>query len=196
MSFFSITLTLFLIMNSAGSIEVFLQTIASIDAKRRAFVTMREMLIALAIMVAFHFFGELLLDLIAVGPNTVRIASGVILFLIASNMVFSTQRVVSPPSGEPFIVPIATPMIAGPPILATIMLYAYSELSMSKVLLAIVVAWLASLLVFLAAVLSKDRISDKVVSALQRLAGLVLIMMAVETTLEGIKQFMASGGSL
>ena len=90
---------------------------------------------------------------------------------------------------EPFIFPIATPMIAGPSILTTIMIYS-NQAKDATVLLSIIIAWFFSITILFYAEEIKKFIGKKTLSALERLMGLILTMIAVEMFLKGIKSLM------
>ena len=149
MSLFSMTLTFFLILDSVGHIADFNFFLKDLPKKRQKIILFREMLIALGFLVVFHYFGAFLMESLQVSPATVRIAGGLVLFLIAIKMIFPSdgRPFKAPEHGEPFIVPLATPMIAGPSILATVMFYASTESGSTQVLFAIGLAWLLSVLV-------------------------------------------------
>jgi multiple antibiotic resistance protein len=196
MSLLSISITLFLIMDSVGNITDFLALIKAIPPNRQRWVILREMLTALAIMVFFYYFGSFLLDSLDVNSSTVQIAGGLVLFLIAIKMIFPEERRMygAIDKDEPFIVPIATPMTAGPSILATVMFYAYNEATSLRVLMAILAAWALSACVFWFAFEFHRQISPKVLNALERLMGLVLTLMAVEMFLKGLRFFILNQG--
>lgn len=191
MTLFSISLTLFLIMNSIGHINDFLELIGHLNPNKWRRILIREMIIALILMIAFHYFGEILLRALNVQPFTVRIAGGVIMFLIAIRMIFPKSSPVanSLKLDEPFIVPLATPMIAGPSILASVMLYAHSEKTLYKVPLAIIIAWAFTVIILSFAPIIKRHLGNKALTAINRLMGLILTLMAVEMLLKGIQIF-------
>jgi multiple antibiotic resistance protein len=153
MSLFSVTLVLFLIMDPIGNLSAFHSMVKELDPRRQYWIIFREMLIALAAMLFFNYLGEFIFDFLGLSETTVRLSSGIILFLIAIKILFTAAD--SPranlPKGEPFIFPLAIPLIAGPALMATIMLYAHLEQLQSVMLAAIFIAWLLSFLIFLSA---------------------------------------------
>ena len=185
------TISLFLILDSVGNITDFLNLIKDLPSGRPKRIIFREMIFALAIMVVFHFFGQFLLESLDVGPATVQIAGGIVLFLISIKMVFTHEQrlFTSIDRGEPYIVPIATPMIAGPSVLATIMFYSYAESSSIKVMTAVMIAWTLSVLVLWLAYRFREKVSQKLLLALEKLMGLILTLMSVEMFLKGLKIF-------
>ncbi|MEI6791320.1 MAG: MarC family protein, partial [Myxococcaceae bacterium] len=148
MSIFSMALAFFLILDSIGHIADFNDFLKNVSKQRQRFILFREMSIALGLLILFHYFGVYLINGLQVSPGTIRISGGLVLFLIAIKMVFPAEtRSYKAPHGEPFIVPMAIPMIAGPSILAVVMFYASTETRSNEVLSAILLAWVASVLV-------------------------------------------------
>jgi multiple antibiotic resistance protein len=147
-SLFSIALIFFLIMDPVGNVSSYLSMTKDINAKRHRWVILREMLIALAFMLLFNFIGEYIFIILDISETTVRLASGVILFLIAIKILFPTTDSLRSnlPKGEPFIFPLAVPLIAGPSLLATIMLFAHLEPYSYVTIGAIILAWLGATL--------------------------------------------------
>ena len=194
MSLFSITLTMFLIMNSVGHIITYLDLVESLNNRRRQIIIIREMLLALGIMLIFYYLGELFLLALEVNSQTVQLAGGLILFLIAIRMIFPKNKPLEIKNQpEPFIFPIATPMIAGPSILTTIMIYANQIQNSKIVLLSICIAWAFSITILFFAEQIKSLVGTKALSAIERLMGLILTMIAVEMLLQGIKTLLKSG---
>lgn len=187
----SLALPLFLLMNSFGNAPIFLSVLKEIPPKRQRFIILRELLIALAIMVTFHFIGDGLLDILHVEQSTVRIAGGIILFLIALKMIFpmnSDQKENDLPQEEPFIVPLAIPLVAGPGTLAAIILYSHQETDIS-VISAIFIAWVATTAVLYSASFLKKILGARGMIACERLMGLVVTLIAIEMFLKGIQSF-------
>lgn len=193
MQLFSITLTMFLIMNSVGHIIGYLDLVDSLEKKRKQIIIVREMLLALAIMLLFYYLGDLFLLALAINNQTVKIAGGTLLFLIAIRMIFPKDKTLNldEKKHEPFIFPIATPMIAGPSILTTIMIYS-NQAKDSTILLSIIIAWIFSITILFYAEQIKTIIGRKTLSALERLMGLILTMIAVEMFLKGIKSLVSN----
>lgn len=185
---------MFLIMNSVGHIMGYWDLVHTLDRQRRRIIIVREMLFALFIMVFFYFVGEFLLNALEVGHQTVQLAGGIVLFLIAIRMIFPTAKTqYQKEKEEPFVFPIATPMIAGPSILTTIMIYAGQENKGYQALLAIFIAWLFSITVLFFAEQIKNAIGKRALIAIERLMGLLLTMMSVEMVLAGIRSIVVEG---
>ncbi|MCP5470191.1 MAG: MarC family protein [Chlamydiales bacterium] len=192
--FFSVAFTLFLVIDSLGTLPSYLALIEDFDKKKQRLITIRELFFALILMIAFLFIGGLFLDLLGVTKTTVEISGGIILFLIASRMIFSHEEPQkSWRKGSHFIVPIATPLLAGPSYFATIMIFGESELSNYLVLVALVIAWFFSALVYFFGHSIYNTVRQRGLLACQRLMGLLIALIAVQMLLEGIKDLIASG---
>lgn len=191
MTLFTLSLILYLIMDPIGNVSSYLKLVKSLPPKRQYWIIVREMLIALAIMVLCNEIGEFLFDMLSITETAVRLASGLILFLAALKILFPT--IDSPrsnlPEGEPFIIPLAIPFIAGPALLATIMLYAHLEPSQPLMLSAIFLSWGAAVgTLFLSAPL-KRILGDNGLIACERLMGMILILLAIERFSTGVQLF-------
>ena len=194
-----ISFTLFLLMDSIGNVPLFISILKNFNAKEQRKIIQREMLIALAIIIGFSFLGEYFLNALAVKPHTILITGGIILFLISIHMIFPSLSDEEKKNGsltkEPFIVPLAIPLIAGPAVLAAVMIYAKQETTLVTVS-AIFLAWLASILVLLSSSFLKKFLGEKGLSAGEKLMGLILTLIAVKMCLEGITLYIIEVKSL
>lgn len=191
MPLFTIVITLFLIMDPIGNIPSFLHMTQGIHHKRLKFIVLREMLIALAAMFFFNYLGEFIFKFLDLSENSVRIASGIILFLIAIKILFPSSDSLRSnlPVEEPFIIPLAIPLIAGPSLLATIMLFARLESCQSQMLTAILLAWMAAATVLTLAPRIQRLLGNNGLMACERLMGMILVMIAIQRFMEGIQAF-------
>lgn len=191
MTLFTITLVLLLIMDPFGNISSYLQLVAPFDKKKQRWILMREMLIVLGIMIGFNYLGEFIFDVLSLSETTVRLSSGVILFLTAIKILFpSTDSVrANLPAGEPYITPLAVPLIAGPSLMATIMLFAHLETCQAMMLEAIFISWAAVGAVLYFATPIKRVLGNNGLMACERLMGMVLVLVSVQRFLEGILIF-------
>jgi multiple antibiotic resistance protein len=191
MSIFTVAIVLFLIMDPIGNIAYFLKVTEGIDPKRQRYVIFREMFFALLIMIAFNYIGEVIFSLLQLSETTVRLSSGIILFLIALQILFPSISSVrnNLPKGEPFVIPLAVPLIAGPSLVATIMLYAHLEPSQPVMLEAIFFAWLAASIVLMSSGFLSRVIGKNGLLALEKLMGMILILLAIQRFLDGIRLF-------
>lgn len=191
MSIFSVTLVLFFIMDPIGNITTYLNLVNELNPKRRNWVIFREMLIALGVMIFFNFLGEVIFEFLDLSETTVRISSGVILFLIAIKILFTSPDNIRAnlPKGEPFIFPLAVPLISGPALMATIMLYAHLEPYQSVMLAAILISWLATTVILYFSPTIKRILTQNGLLACERLIGMLLVLISVQRMLEGILMF-------
>jgi multiple antibiotic resistance protein len=188
-NFFGITVTLFLVIDALGNLPTYLSLIKPYNKTQKRYIAIRELFIALGIMIIFHYVGQILLSLLGVSQTSVQISGGLILFLIAIRLIFSNDE--ERPKWEEqklLIFPIATPLIAGPSVLAAIMIFAQDEPSDLVVLGAICIAWFfSSLIIFFAQPIHR-LLKDKGLLACQRLMGLIVAIIAVQLFLEGIER--------
>lgn len=185
---------LFFVMDPLGNIPIFLSVLDEVPEARRRRVLIRELLLALAVLVFFLFFGQYLLSFLQLSQQAIRIAGGIILFLIALKMVFPVKRSVQTPEvieGEPMLVPLAVPMVAGPSAMAVVMLLASNEPGrLPEWLLAVFVAWLATSVILVSATSLKHFLGRRGLIALERLMGMLLIALAVQMLLEGVAEYL------
>lgn len=193
-SLFSIFIVLLFIMDPVGNIASYLTLMKDVPEKRKKWILLREIGIALALMLLFNFLGEYIFQLLGISEITVKLASGAILFLIAIKILFPSADSLRAnlPKGEPFIVPLAVPLIAGPALLATIMLYANLEDSAAIMLGAIFLATLATWGIFTVAPYLHRVLGNNGLLALEKLLGMVLVLIAVQRFAEGIQLFMTT----
>lgn len=191
MSLLSIAFSLFLLMDSIGNIPLYLSFLKGVDPKRQRYIIAREMLIALVIIILFNFIGNALMRFLNVTNETIQIAGGVILFLLCLKMIFPPPRDPHeniPHDTEPLIVPLAVPLIAGPAVLAAVIIYS-SEAPVLTMIGAIIIAWIVSLLILLGSSFLKQILGWRGILAMERLMGLVMILIAVQMFLTGISSF-------
>lgn len=188
MTLFTLALVLFLIMDPVGRINAFVNCLEGIDHKRQKTIVARELVIALGVMLFFNFVGERIFAILEISNITVFLSSGIILFLASIKILFPTQedQENQRPTSEPFLVPLAIPMIAGPGLLATIMLYASSEESVFTMVTAITLAWAAAAVVLFNAKALLRVLTPSGLIACEKLMGMVLVLLSVQRFLEGI----------
>lgn len=192
MHLLSIAFSLFLLMDPIGNIPLYISFLKDIPPKRQRAIIAREMLIALFIITIFAFLGDDLMRFLHVKEDTVQIAGGIILFLLCLKMIFPTHQEEKGPSFgkmEPFIVPLAVPLIAGPGVLAAVIIYAGQESNDWIVIAAIFIAWLFSLLILLTSSFLQKILGSRGIIAMERLMGLIMILISVQMFLEGIHTF-------
>jgi multiple antibiotic resistance protein len=190
----AISVTLFLVLDPFGNAAVFHGVLAKIPENRRRMVLVRELLIALGILLGFLFLGKHLLGFLGLRPATLSISGGILLFLIALGMVFPSHSVLGETGDEePFIVPLAVPLMAGPSTIALILLTASKFPDATAwIALAVGAAWLASSIILLLSPAMLRFLGTKGTRALERLMGLLLILVAVQMFLDGVTSYNAS----
>jgi MarC family membrane protein len=193
LSFASAALILLLVMDPLGNIPIFVSLLRNIDPARRTIIIVRECAIAFAVLLIFVFTGRQFLNLLELSDSSLNIAGGVILFLIALRIIFKHPEGVfgdRAQEGEPFIVPLAIPSIAGPTAIATvILLVSRAPERMMEWVVALVVAMAITLALLLFAERISKLIGERGLLALERLMGLILTAIAVEMLLRGIEAF-------
>ena len=190
-TFASATILLLLITDPFGNIPIFANALKNVVPARRSRVILREILIAFAVLLTFMFAGERFLRIMNLSDLSLQMAGGVVLFLIALRMIFppppgETLEVV----GEPLIVPLAIPAIAGPSAMATVMLLVSQQPERRlEWVAALTVTMLVGAVVLLLAERIQRVLGNRVVTAIERLMGLILVAVSVEMLLRGIKLF-------
>ncbi|WP_343154681.1 YhgN family NAAT transporter [Buchnera aphidicola (Pseudoregma panicola)] len=188
------TILLILIMDPLGNLPIFMSILNKFKKKRKKIILIREMFIALIIMLLFLFSGEKILSFLNLKTQIVSISGGIILFLIAIKMIFSNEnnnveKTISS-KNEPFLVPLAVPLIAGPSILATLILLSHQYYNQKLILIIpLIIAWTFSLFILLSAEIFINLFGKNVVNALEKLMGLILIMISTQMFLDGIKSW-------
>ena len=188
-------LLLFLILDPLGNIPILLSLFKDLPAARQRKVLLRELLIALVVLMLFLWGGQYALELMHLRQESVSIAGGIVLFLIGLRMIFPPPDGVmgEMPGGEPFIVPVAIPMIAGPSGMAAVMLLGSQEPGrMSDWMLALTIAWGATAIILFSATWLKKWLGTRVLTAVERLMGMVIVAISVQMFLDGIKSYLGS----
>jgi MarC family membrane protein len=190
-TFLSATILLVLITDPIGNIPIFANALKQVAPERRAKVILREILIAFALLLTFMFIGDSFLEVMNLSELSLQIGGGVILFLIALRMVFPPPHGAEPElAGEPLIVPLAVPAVAGPSALATVLLLVSQQPEKRlEWIAALCVTMLVSAVVLVSAERIQRIIGDRLVLAMERLMGLVLVSVSIEMMLSGAKVF-------
>lgn len=190
--FLSAVVLLALVTDPFGNVPIVNAMLAGVPSPRRRTIILRECAIAFAILMAFMLGGHKFLEVMHLSETSLSIAGGVILFMIAIRMVFAHPEGAFgvAAAGEPFIVPLAVPLIAGPSALATVMLMATREPSkLGMWAVAITVTLALAAVVLLAGERLQRRMGEHAMQAVERLMGLILTAIAVEMLLGGIRAF-------
>ncbi|HYM34003.1 MAG TPA: MarC family protein [Steroidobacteraceae bacterium] len=198
MTIVSVAVLMFLVMDPLGNIAFFIAALTSVDPTRQRKVIIRELLIALAVMTVFLFVGRAFLQMLNISADALTIAGGVILLLIALRMIFpaAEKPLQENIAGEPFIVPLAIPYVAGPSAMATELLLMNREPQRwPEWLLAIFLAWLACSVILYFASGLRRYLTDRGLVAVERLMGMVLVTVAVQMLMTGASQFLHTKSS-
>lgn len=187
----SATLLLLTIMDPLGNVATFVSALRPVPAEKRLRVIARELVVALVILVAFLFAGPWLLSLLHLKQEALFISGGIVLFLIALKMIFPPSKHDEEPMSEPFIVPLATPMVAGPSVLATLLVLVSTQPEhLWRWFAALLIAWGLTAAVLLCAPAIARVLKEKGSLAVERLMGMLLVMVAVQMFLNGIEHYL------
>ena len=192
MTVLSAAMLLILVMDPFGNIPFFIAALKNVDDQRRIRIIIRELLIALVVMVAFLFSGQYILSALQISESALTAAGGTVLFLIALKMVFPPigRSAAEEVDGEPFVVPLAIPYVAGPSALAALLLIMNREPNRwPEWLAALAGAWFLSGLIILTSGYLSRVIGTKTLIAIERLMGMLLVAIAIQMLMTGVAQF-------
>ena len=188
---------LFLILDPLGNIPFFLTLLKQVAPERRRLVMIRELLIALVVLFAFLLGGSVVLKALQLRTESISIAGGIILFLIGLKMIFPPREggiFGDSGDGEPFIVPLAIPGVAGPSAMAALMLLTNSHPGRTADWsMALFGAWLVTAIILLSSTYIFRWLGERVLTALERLMGMLLVALSVQMFLDGIVAYLHSG---
>jgi multiple antibiotic resistance protein len=188
----SAIITLFLIMDPLGNVPLFLSVLRGVPAERRRAVLVREVLLAYVVLIVFLVAGGSVTRYLHLQQESLSIAGGIVLFLIALRMIFPNEHglIGDTIDGEPFLVPLAIPLFAGPSTLAALLLLR-STLSLAGLFSAMTIAWAASAAILLASTFFYRVLRERGLMAMERLMGMLLVMVAVQMLMDGLKVVLA-----
>lgn len=192
MDLLSAVVTLFLVMDPLGNVPLFLSILRTVTPERRRIVLVREIGFAYGVLVTFLLVGEYLLRFLGLQQQAISIAGGIVLFLIALRMIFPGEGGLAGPSleGEPFVVPLAIPLLAGPSTLATVLLLQSTAPATGRLILALTIAWAVSGAILLSSTFLYRVLKERGLIAMERLMGMLLVMVAVQMLLNGVRVFL------
>jgi MarC family membrane protein len=188
---------LFLVMDPLGNLPLIAGLLRDVPRERARRVVLREHVFALLLLIFFLLFGQFFLNLLGIKDPALGISGGIVLFLISLRMIFPMKEGMfgDLPKGEPFIVPLATPLIVGPSAMTTVLILASkSDVGFWHLCLAVLVAWAASLAILSNADLLGAVIGKRGITAMQRFMGMILTTIAVQMLLSGLAQFFGKPG--
>ncbi len=196
----SAVVTLILVMDPFGNIPLFITALKKVSPERRNLILARELVIALAIMVTFLFIGNKFLNLLGIAQYSMGIAGGIILFIISVKLVFSSAEEETPKSvkdEEPFIVPLALPLVAGPASLSTLLILSSGQTSKAfYVFIALIIATAINAAVLMLSFPISNVLGKRGIIALERLTGMLLVLMSVNMVMNGIAEFIKTNYNL
>ncbi|WP_101925880.1 MULTISPECIES: YhgN family NAAT transporter [Luteimonas] len=196
MTIASAALLLFLILDPLGNIPVFLSMLRRLTPERQRIVLARELLIALLVLMAFLWAGKYALEVMHLRQESVAIAGGIVLFLIGIRMIFPPPEGLMGeiPDGEPFIVPMAIPLVAGPSGMAAVMLMGSNEPDrLGEWSLALMIAWGATAAILFSATYLYKLLGARALTAIERLMGMLLVAISVQMLLDGLVSYLRAG---
>jgi len=190
-SIISTAILLMFILDPFGNVPLLLAILKDVDDKRKKIIIIRESLLGLVILLVFFFFGESFLNIFHLETAAVTIAGGVIFFVIALKMIFPGEKGNVALFGveDPFMVPIAIPLIAGPSALATllIMTKTYAD-DFNSLFISLILAWSVSTFILYISPFLYKVLKNKGLSALEKLMGMLLLMLSVQMFVDGIRE--------
>ena len=191
MTLLSAIFLLIIIMDPIGNVPVFLSILKNIPVERRRKIIIRELLIALFVLLFFLFIGRFILQSLQISESSLGIAGGIMLFLIAIKMIFPGASAMTTHDEivEPLVVPLAIPLIAGPSAIAAVILLMAQEPNMwPEWALAVVAACFISGVILVSAETLAQKLGERALLAIERLMGILLMLVSVDLILDGIKQ--------
>ena len=188
-SFASATILLLLITDPLGNIPIFANSLRAVPPERRTRVILREVSIAFGLLLAFMFMGQSFLKAMSLSDVSLQIGGALVLFLIALRMIFPPAHQDTPEvDSEPLIVPLAIPALAGPSAMATVLLLvSQAPDRRMEWVAALTVTMAVCAVVLLLAERLQRLVGLRVVSAFERLMGLILVSISVEMLIRGLK---------
>ncbi|NLI09316.1 MAG: NAAT family transporter [Elusimicrobia bacterium] len=188
----SAVFTLTLVMDPLGNIPLFITALKNVEENRRIKVITRELFIALFIMIFFLFFGKWIVRLLSIDIPSLSVAGGIVLFLIALSMIFPSQHssIGENSENEPFIVPLAIPLVAGPSVLTTILIFNMKDPgNLPTWFLIVFISWIINVAILAMSSKIAKFLGPRGLAALEKLMGMILITISVQMLLGGIKKF-------
>jgi len=191
MHIFSSAFILLFVIDPFGNIPILLAILKNLEGRRMSYVIFREMMIGLFLLILFLYFGNVFLKLFHLETGAITISGGIIFFIISLRMIFPGPKGsnIYAAEKEPFIVPIAMPMIAGPAALATLLIMGESGGdSKFPLLLSLFCAWLISFIILILSPHLLNLLKERGLTAMERLMGMLLLMMSVQKFIDGLRE--------
>ena len=187
---FSLALTFFLVANPIGNSPTILSLVKNFDFEKQKIIVFREAMISLIIALFFLFFGEVFLDMLKIDNYALKLTGGVVLFLVALQMIFhkpeSSQD--EEHKNEPFIVPIATPLISGPGLMTMIMVSS-GDNPMLVVFFGILIAWIGVTAILVSSPYIQKIVGKRGMAAMEQVMGMILGLISMQMIVHGAEDF-------
>ncbi len=185
----SMAISLFFVINVLGNIPLYIGLLARYPVRKQQMILVREFFFALLILLLFNFFGARIFQTLGISPPILRMAGGILLLLIAIAMIFPKHDQQSSPQHEPVLIPLATPVIAGPGSITAVMIFStqlQNPLTMTFIILG---AMVISCLIALSASFFKYGLGERGLIALEKLGGMIVCLIAVQMFATGVANF-------
>ncbi len=192
----SIALSLFFVINVLGNIPLFVGLLSKYPPPRQRIILMREFFFALIILLLFNFFGAKIFHILGISQPVLGMAGGILLLLIAIKMIFPNHEQAPPPSHEPMLVPLATPIIAGPGSITAVMLFSSRMENPLKMSIIIIATMALSAIIGLLASVFKYALGEKGLLAIERLGGMIIALISIQMFASGAVGFVKTSFSL
>ena len=192
MSIWALALTIFFVANPIGNTPAFVALVKEFDFHRQKRILFREAVFSYLLALFFLYLGKLFLSAIQVHTYAVSVSGGTLLFLVAMNMIFPPEEEGQKEEKhkvEPFIVPIATPLISGGGVLSTIMIYSAMEQGYGRMTIATTIAYAAVIVVVVSAAYLQKILGSRGLIALEQFMGMILSMISIQIIVTGVKSF-------
>lgn len=188
----TIATTFFIISNPIGNSPAILALVKDFPIQRQKYILFRECILSLILALFFQYFGEYFLDTLMLKDYTIAICGGVLLLMIALNLIFPDHSRYSSAEKktEPFFVPIATPLLAGPSLLTIVMLYSRQTPSSLTVSVGMILAWVGVTVILQVTPYMQRLLGNKGITALEQLMGMILCMISIEMVVNGLHLFL------
>ncbi len=180
--------TIFFVFNAIGMLPVFVSVLIRYDQKKQIKIIVRELVIALVVLLAFIMWGGKILNAVSISPHSIGVGGGLLLVLIALNMIFPKHEATKKediPGKEPFIIPLAIPGLAGPGSIAAMMIYS-NQFGILKTSSALIIAWIPSIVLILLGSFIKKILGEKGLFAIEKLGGMLICLIGVEMFTKGV----------
>ncbi|MBT8125662.1 MAG: NAAT family transporter [Gammaproteobacteria bacterium] len=194
MNLIQATVLLFLIMDPIGNLPIFNSILKNRPAHESVKIIIRELVFAYLLLIGFLILGDYVQSYLSLRVSTLHIAGGIILLLVALGMVFPGigMKMVDG-NEEPFFVPLAMPLVAGPAAIAIVLILGSSQPANTITwVIALSISWSLAALILVPSPWVFKFIGEKAARILERLMGMILIMLAVQMFLNGVELYVGT----